>query len=130
MGQLLVDRLVAPTRLANEPEKVFPSETVEWEEGSFILRHDGSFYLFTSQGNWRNETYHVLVAKSDSLKGPFTRLDDLQDRPILRTNERQIGPGHNSLFEGPGGQTYICYHAWDQQRTGRTSAGRPDGMPP
>ncbi len=119
MGQLLVDRLTSPTRLAGNPAKVFPNETVEWEEGSFILRRDKEYYLFSSQGNWRNDTYHVLVAKSKKIVGPYDRISDRQGRAVLRTNEQQIGPGHNSLFEGPGGQTYICYHAWDQGHTGR-----------
>lgn len=119
MGQLLMDRLVSPTRLSGNPRKVFPEETVEWEEGSFILRRKGRFYLFSSQGNWRNDTYHVLVARSDDIRGPWVRISSQPPRPVLRTNEHQIGPGHNSLFEGPGGKTFICYHAWDRDHTGR-----------
>ena len=119
MGQVLVDRLVSPNQLAGKPRKVFPSETVEWEEGAFLLRKNGEFYLFSSQGNWRNATYHILVAKSKTVAGPYQRIFDADDRKVLETNEHQIGPGHNSLFDGPGGLTYVCYHAWDQAHTGR-----------
>ena len=45
--------------------------------------------------------------------------EELFQRAVLRSSDQQIGPGHNSLFEGPGGQTYICYHAWDKGHTGR-----------
>lgn len=119
MGQLLVDRLTSPTQLAGDPRKVFPNETVEWEEGSFILRRNKEYYLFSSQGNWRNGSYHVLVAKSKRIRGPFTRISGHENRAVLQSGDEQIGPGHNSLFEGPGGQTCICYHAWDRGHTGR-----------
>jgi len=119
MGQLLVDRLTSPTQLAGDPRKVFPNETVEWEEGSFILRRNEEYYLFSSQGNWRNGSYHVLIAKSKGIRGPYTRISDRENREVLQSSDQQIGPGHNSLFEGPGGQTYICYHAWDRGHTGR-----------
>lgn len=119
MGQLLVDRLVSPTQLVGSPVKVFPEEHVAWEEGAFILRRNKEFYLFSSQGNWRNGTYHVLVAKSKTVIGPYVRISDQHNREVVRTNERQIGPGHNSIFVGPGGDPYICYHAWDQEHTGR-----------
>jgi len=119
MGQLLVDRMTSPTQLAGRPQKVFPSETVEWEEGSFLLQRNDRFYLFSSQGNWRDHSYHVLVAKSERITGPYVRISDRYNRAVLQTTQNQIGPGHNSLFEGPGGRTYICYHAWDQAHTGR-----------
>jgi len=119
MGQLLVDRFVSPTQLAGRPAKVFPNETVEWEEGSFILSRNRAFYLFTSQGNWRNNTYHVLVAKSKAIPGPYSRISLRMGRPVLSSTVEQIGPGHNSIFDGPGKRKYICYHAWDRARTGR-----------
>ncbi len=119
MGQLLVDRMMTPTRLAGTPQRVFPSETVEWEEGSFILRRNQEYFLFSSQGNWRDDSYHVLVARSKSILGPYVRISHRENRAVLQTTRKQVGPGHNSLFKGPGGRTYLCYHAWDQQHTGR-----------
>ncbi|MGW8179509.1 MAG: family 43 glycosylhydrolase [bacterium] len=119
MGQLLVDQLASPTQLEGNPARVFPNETVEWEEGSFILQRNNEYYLFSSQGNWRNGTYHVLVAKSKTISGPYDRISYRRNRLVLQSSDQQIGPGHNSLFEGPGGQTYICYHAWDKEHTGR-----------
>ena len=120
VGQLLVDRFVSPTGLANEPRKVFPGETVPWEEGPFVIRHLGFYYLFSSMGNWRDGTYHVRAARSKSIEGPWERLlENGAPYRVLRNAGEQAGPGHNSIFRGPDGAWWICYHAWDPARTGR-----------
>lgn len=119
-GQLLADRILSPARLENKPRRVFPDEKVAWEEGAFIIRHGGLYYLFTSMGNWRNGTYHVRVARSRSIEGPWERLmKNGEPYKVLRTVEGQSGAGHNSLFRGPEGEWWICYHAWDAAATGR-----------
>jgi len=120
VGQLLVDRFISPVKLENKPRKVFPAETVEWEEGPFVIRHLGSYYLFSSMGNWRDGTYHVRVARAESITGTWERLME-KGAPyrLLRSVEGQSGPGHNSVFRGPDGEWWICYHAWDSAKTGR-----------
>ncbi|MBW7995265.1 MAG: family 43 glycosylhydrolase [Candidatus Glassbacteria bacterium] len=120
VGQVLVDRLVSPTETAGEPRKAFPGETVGWEEGAFLVPYAGRYFLFTSMGNWRDGSYHVLLSVSDRPEGPFTRLTD-GDKPlvILRSHGSQLGTGHNSVFDGPDDRLVICYHAWDPEHTGR-----------
>ncbi len=121
VGQLLVDRFIDPLHLANEPRKVFPDETLGWEEGAFVIRREGVFYLLSSMGNWRDGSYHVLVSRSNSIDGPWERLRGPDGAPysLLQTVEGQWGPGHNSMFLGPDGEWWICYHAWDKEKTGR-----------
>lgn len=119
-GQLLVDRFVSATKLEDRPRKVFPDEIVEWEEGPFVIEQMGSYYLFSSMGNWRDDTYHVRVARSSNIDGPWQRLrQDGAPYKLLRTVEGQWGPGHNSVFHGPDGAWWVCYHAWDRERTSR-----------
>lgn len=120
VGQLLVDRFLSPTQLENKPQKVFPNETVAWEEGAFIIRNLGVYYLFSSMGNWRDGTYHVRVARAKSIMGPWERLmENGVPYKVVQTVEGQSGPGHNSVFRGPDGAWWICYHAWDAGKTGR-----------
>ncbi len=120
VGQLLVDRFVSPARLENKPRKVFPNETVEWEEGPYVIQQSGAYYLFSSMGNWRDGSYHVRVARSKSMEGPWERLmEDGGPYMMLRSVAGQSGPGHNSAFRGPDGGWWICYHAWDDAKTGR-----------
>ncbi len=120
VGQLLVDRFVSPSRLEKKPRKVFPDETVEWEEGPFVIDQKGVYYLFSSMGNWRDGSYHVRVARSKTIDGPWQRLQqDGVHYKLLQTADGQWGPGHNSVFRGPDGAWWVCYHAWDPARTGR-----------
>ena len=120
VGQLLVDRFVSPVKLENNPRRVFPDETVEWEEGPFVIEQKGSYYLFSSMGNWRDDSYHVRVARSEHIDGPWKRLrQNGAPYELLRTVEGRWGPGHNSVFRGPDGEWWVCYHAWDRKRTGR-----------
>jgi len=120
VGQLLMDRFVSPIKLAGEPCRVFPDETVEWEEGPFVIKQFDAYFLFSSMGNWRDGTYHVRVARSKNIGGPWERLrQDGAPYRLLGSVEGQWGPGHNSMFRGPDGEWWICYHAWDRQRTGR-----------
>ena len=78
MGQLLFDKMISPTELEKKPQRVFPAEDLEWEEGSFTIRVGDIFYLFSSMGNWRDGSYHIKVARAESVAGPRRRLE--QDR--------------------------------------------------
>lgn len=126
VGQVLVDRLFTPAKPAGEPRRVFPDEQVEWEEGAFLVPHEGKYYLFTSMGNWRDGSYHVLLSVADQPQGPFRRLlDGGQPQVLLRSYADRLGPGHNSVFEGPDGKRWICFHAWDPEHTGRYPYAAP-----
>jgi len=84
-------------------------------EGPNVIEHGGLLYCLYSGGCWRNNSYGVdYVAATD----PMAEYSN--ERPeaprVLRTiGNRVIGPGHNSLVEGPDGQTYVVYHAWDRE---------------
>lgn len=119
-GQLMMDRFASPLRLENRPQRVFPNEKVEWEEGPFVFRQSDRFLLFTSQGNWRNETYHVTVAVSDRIEGPYHRCQKGNANwRLLESAEETIGPGHCSVFIDHDSNPNICFHAWDRKMTGR-----------
>jgi arabinan endo-1,5-alpha-L-arabinosidase len=83
-----------------------------WEgavtEGPFMIEHAGAYYLFYSGNSYANATYAVGVAKASSPTGPFTKAAG----PIVTTSGAWVGPGHNSVVTGPGGDAYLVYHAW------------------
>lgn len=90
-----------------------------WEgavtEGPFMIEHAGSYYLFYSGNSYANATYAVGVAKASSPTGPFTKAAG----PIVTSTSAWVGPGHNSVVVGPGGDLYLVYHAWDAAHTTR-----------
>ncbi|MFC4147583.1 family 43 glycosylhydrolase [Micromonospora mangrovi] len=94
-------------------------------EGSYVLRHDGWYYLFASTANCcagPATGYSVHVGRSRSPRGPFVDRDGLRlnasragGTPVLTQNgNRWIGTGHNGFLTDLSGQDWIVYHAIDR----------------
>ncbi|RKG81605.1 glycosyl hydrolase [Corallococcus exercitus] len=95
------------------------SNTLSWEggvvEAPWVVARGGYYYLFYSGNSYANSTYAVGVARATSPLGPYTKLGN----PILKTAGGWVGPGHNSVVTGPGGDTVMVYHAWNSAHTAR-----------
>lgn len=90
-------------------------------EASWVIRHDGFYYLFYSGDNCcgPDAEYGVMVARSQSATGPFETLEQAKGVPhslILVRNDRWLAPGHNSIVTDEAGDTWIIYHAIDVDR--------------
>lgn len=113
---LLSFREEAPTF---ELVKAFQSSYQFLVEGSWVIYHDGKYYLFFSGDNCCGERAHyaVMVARADSPTGPFEVLckEKEGDTPILEAAGRWLAPGHNSIIEDDAGQLWIVYHAIDKE---------------
>ena len=99
-------------------------------EGSYIRKIGDYYYYFGSQGTCCagvNSTYHVKVARSKSITGPYVDSEGVDmlgyDRGELVIQGDQYyvaGPGHNSLFTDDNGDWWIVYHGYDREKpTGR-----------
>lgn len=99
-------------------------------EASIILKRDGYYYLFLSTGtclSGTKSTYHVVVAKSKSLKGPYL---DSQGRDMFGPNRGDpvvipslsgaMGTGHCAVITDDIGDYWMLYHGYD------TTSTRPD----
>ena len=136
----VVDRMLDPFTLEGRPRavtrprfdwQVYDPNRIEkggvrWHtvEGPFVLKHKGLYYQMFSGGNWKNVTYGVSYAVSDSLlKGDewLQACDGERVLPILRTLPGSvIGPGHNSVVRGPDNRQLFCvYHRWADGGTSR-----------
>lgn len=84
-------------------------------EGPCVVKHEGRYYCLYSGGNWQNATYGLDFVVADSVLGPYIDTNEGEGARVLRTVPgKVIGPGHNSIVEGPyGRQMYVAYHAWD-----------------
>jgi arabinan endo-1,5-alpha-L-arabinosidase len=51
----------------------------------------------------------VGVARASAPLGPYAKAPG----PIVTTRDKWVGPGHNSVVLGPGGDEYLVYHAWE-----------------
>ncbi|NVB81829.1 MAG: family 43 glycosylhydrolase [Kofleriaceae bacterium] len=97
--------------------------TLGWEgdvvEAPWVIHRGTYYYLFYSGFRYCNATYGVGVARSRSPLGPFTK----RSAPILKSNGRWAGPGHNSVVR-TGGKAYMVYHAWDAPHACGDPGGR------
>jgi len=94
-------------------------------EGTFVVRHDGWYYLMASATNCCAGPltgYSVFAARSRSPLGPFIDRDGVSvlagrvgGTPMLTQNgNRWVGAGHNAVITDFSGQAWTFYHAVDR----------------
>ena len=115
--------LLTPPASMDDPQTGWESRSVtsgevnrRWTEGSFILPHDGRYYMMYSANFYGGQYYAVGYAVSDSPLGPFVKA---AGNPVLEKNTDRggevTGTGHNMVLTLGNGDMYCVYH-------GRTSA--------
>lgn len=110
-----------------------------WNEGPNLVKQGGKYWLFYSANYYAGKEYGVGVASADGPLGPFVKMDW---NPVLSYVEQGgqtlvSGPGHNSFFTAPGGETFTAYHTHrfpyapsDYRQMALDRAGfRADGTP-
>jgi xylan 1,4-beta-xylosidase len=85
------------------------------QEGPKILKRGDYYYMVLAEGGTSGPpTGHmVVVARSKTIEGPW---ENSPYNPVLRTqskDERWWSKGHGTLVEGPGGQWWMVYHAYE-----------------
>lgn len=101
-------------------------------EAVIIHKRNDYYYFIGSRGHCcdgANSTYHMVVGRSDNLKGPYLDKDgrDLKERGngilLLKGNEKFVGVGHGSrLLTDDADQDWILYHGIDVEQ-GKVSSG-------
>jgi beta-xylosidase len=113
-------RKLDSTTLAPSAEATFCIRPTEkWEgdtvnEGPFVVKHDGAYFLTYSAHGFDDPDYCVGVATSKSPLGPWKKR---ADGPILiRPRAGHIsGTGHHCFVESPDGkELFIGYHTHQQ----------------
>ena len=98
---------------------LFPGKEKEYSkliEGAWVDYHDGKYYLYYSGDNCcgDNANYAVMVARADSVFGPFETLGEANgtgSSVILEKDSIWFAPGHNSIVKDNKGNSWIAYHA-------------------
>lgn len=104
-----------------EPKRVAVNDRFE---GSYVVRHDGYYYLLASSANCcagPATGYSVSAGRAKSPLGPFTDRDGVRldasspgGTPVVWPNGgRWIGTGHNAVATDLSGQDWLVYHAID-----------------
>lgn len=95
----------------------------EWQTECMCLEspkltwHDGYYYMTSAEGGTAGPaTSHMAVcARSKSISGPW---ENSPYNPIVHTysaDEKWWSKGHGTIVEGPDGQWWIIYHAYNKK---------------
>ena len=91
-------------------------------EATMIHKHEGYYYLIGSAGSCcegAKSTYHLVVARSKKLLGPYVdssgqKALDNNFTQLLNKSRYVIGPGHCSeIVQDDAEQDWILYHGYD-----------------
>jgi beta-xylosidase len=96
---------------ADQPwEKVRYAEN-RCNEGAFVLKHEGRYYMTYSANHTGFPHYGIGYATADKPLGPWVKA---QENPIAATNPDVgvSGPGHSCVTRSPDGkEMFIVYHS-------------------
>lgn len=84
-----------------------------WEkplvENPSMTYHAGRYYLIYSANWWESGDYAVGYAVCETPLGPCEKP---QNKPIVESVGRTVGPGGASFFRDAGNALWIAHHAW------------------
>lgn len=88
--------------------KVVTFKPKGYNEGSFVFKRKGTYYLMWSEFDTRDPRYSVAYATSKSPLGPFVKAEN---KPVLKGKGVVKGAGHHAVVQVPGTDDwYIAYH--------------------
>ncbi|TCC91644.1 hypothetical protein EZ428_07735 [Pedobacter frigiditerrae] len=94
--------------ISYDATKIISIKPKGYNEGSFVFKRNGKYYLSWSEFDTRDPRYSVAYAVSDSPMGPFIKAEQ---NPILKGKGVVKGAGHHSIVQVPGkDEWYIAYH--------------------
>lgn len=77
-------------------------------EGPFMLKHKGLYYLVFSANHFVNPDYGIGYATAPHPTGPWTKY---KGNPIVCSNDQIIGTGHCAFFNDNEGNLNVVYHS-------------------
>ncbi|MDR9826900.1 glycoside hydrolase family 43 protein [Vibrio sp. FNV 38] len=88
---------------------IYSGTDIKYTEAPHIYKKDGYYYLITAEGGTSFE-HHAMVARSQSLFGPYT---ESPHNPLISTWHTPNNPlqkaGHASLVDSENGDWFISY---------------------
>lgn len=106
-----------PDLITLKPETMHPCIHVsqKWEtvwprvnEGAFITKHNGTYYLTYSANSYESPFYGIGCATATDLMGKWTKYEH---NPLLQKPGPLVGVGHSAMFTDKEGKLCIVFHA-------------------
>jgi GH43 family beta-xylosidase len=90
------------------PDQDWEKHRANVNEGPFVIKHNGTYYLTYSGSHVESPYYGVGYATAPHPLGPWTKYPY---NPILKSTSYVHGPGHHCITASPDGtQLVIVYH--------------------
>ena len=97
-----------PDMVSYDAGRVVDVTPPDYNEGPFVFKRNGTYYLSWSEFDTRDPRYSVAYATSESPLGPYAKASN---NPILKQEGVVKGAGHHSVLRIPGGDAWvIAYH--------------------
>ena len=94
----------------------YENESNHTNEGPFLIKHNGKYYLTFSVNDYWDSSYQLGQAVSDNVLGPYRKLTEAEGGLLLSggvAGSQEIsGTGHHS-FITLGDKMYVIYHRHD-----------------
>ncbi|HEY9195615.1 MAG TPA: family 43 glycosylhydrolase, partial [Mucilaginibacter sp.] len=91
-----------------DTSKIVSIKPEGYNEGPFVIKRKGIYYLMWSEYDTRDPRYSIAYATSTSPVGPFKKAVGY---PVLKGKGVVKGAGHHSVVQVPGkDEWYIAYH--------------------
>lgn len=91
-----------------DADKIITIQPEGYNEGSFVFKRNGKYYLMWSEYDTRDPRYSVAYAMADAPLGPYEKVTG---EPVLKGKDLVKGAGHHSVVQLPGkDEWYIAYH--------------------
>ncbi len=81
-------------------------------EGAFITKHNGTYYLTYSANSYESQCYGIGFATATSINGPWIKYSK---NPIYQKVGELVGLGHSAMFKDKNGKLRIVFHAHNNQ---------------
>lgn len=82
-------------------------------EGPYVIRHEGRYYLVYSGNGYTSQEYGVGFAVADHPTGPWEKFEG---NPILQSPDTLRGVGHGAFFKDKKGDLHYVYHAHNSRQ--------------
>ena len=88
-----------------------------WNEGNYLFKHNGIYYLMFSANYYADKEYAIGYATGTSPLGPYRKYEN---NPVLMHDYPHFsGPGHNSMVRSPDDKEwFMVYHAHSNPQKG------------
>jgi len=77
-------------------------------EGAFVIKHNGTYYLTYSANSYESQFYGIGVATAINIDGPWVKYNG---NPIYQKPGDLVGIGHSAIFTDKEGNLRIVFHA-------------------